>query len=232
MQSNQAATVVRQRMSVGSATTKAASSVHANGNSGLSRRKRRSVMNVSVLLGLSIAAFLLAMLAVFNRDAVRRGIVYLKTASRNMLDGKAKLPIVDSELGGKKMESDDWTDSVHEKNDVDQSQKESYDYFGMSSHEIEKPVSSNQTHAKGESPGQQQSVEFSHGQVIVTQDQVLTEMSAAEVKETIEKHAVVAFVKTYCPYCRATKELLDGKVSSGIISDLYIVELDKRGTFI
>ena len=43
----------------------------------------------------------------------------------------------------------------------------------------------------------------------------------------IEDNAVVLFSKSYCPYCKATKSLLDGKGAK-----YFLMELDQVGTLI
>lgn len=52
-------------------------------------------------------------------------------------------------------------------------------------------------------------------------------MSAAKTKaqSIIDENSVVVFSKSYCPYCRATKSLLDEKHAK-----YYKIELDQVGT--
>ncbi|KAK5069716.1 Glutaredoxin [Lithohypha guttulata] len=49
-------------------------------------------------------------------------------------------------------------------------------------------------------------------------------MSAAKQKaqQIIDENAVAVFSKSYCPYCRATKSLLDDKHAK-----YYVIELDQ-----
>lgn len=51
-------------------------------------------------------------------------------------------------------------------------------------------------------------------------------MSAAKVKaqQIIDENAVVVFSKSYCPYCRATKSLLNEKHAK-----YFLMELDQVG---
>lgn len=51
-------------------------------------------------------------------------------------------------------------------------------------------------------------------------------MSAAKVKaqQIIDENAVVVFSKSYCPYCRATKSLLNDKHAK-----YFLMELDQVG---
>lgn len=53
-------------------------------------------------------------------------------------------------------------------------------------------------------------------------------MSAAKTKaqSIIDENNVVVFSKSYCPYCRATKSLLDEKHAK-----YYKIELDQVGMF-
>jgi len=48
-------------------------------------------------------------------------------------------------------------------------------------------------------------------------------MSESLINELVEKHTVVVFSKTYCPYCTKAKNAL-----KGIGADFEVVELDKR----
>lgn len=48
-------------------------------------------------------------------------------------------------------------------------------------------------------------------------------MASAYVDDLINKHKVVVFSKTYCPYCAKTKHIL----SKYNIKDIVIVELDE-----
>lgn len=52
-------------------------------------------------------------------------------------------------------------------------------------------------------------------------------MSAAKQKaqHIIEENAVVVFSKSYCPYCKATKSLLNDKHAK-----YFLMELDEVGT--
>lgn len=54
-------------------------------------------------------------------------------------------------------------------------------------------------------------------------------MSAAKTKaqDIIDNNAVAVFSKSYCPYCKATKQLL-----SSLGTKYYTLELDQIGTFI
>lgn len=54
-------------------------------------------------------------------------------------------------------------------------------------------------------------------------------MSAAKQKaqQIIEDNSVVVFSKSYCPYCRATKSLLNDKHAK-----YFLMELDQVGTSI
>jgi len=51
-------------------------------------------------------------------------------------------------------------------------------------------------------------------------------MSAAKQKaqQIIDSNGVVVFSKSYCPYCKATKTLLDGKHAK-----YFLMELDQVG---
>jgi len=53
-------------------------------------------------------------------------------------------------------------------------------------------------------------------------------MSAAKQKaqQIIDDNAVVVFSKSYCPYCRATKSLLNEKHAK-----YFLLELDEVGTY-
>jgi glutaredoxin 3 len=52
-------------------------------------------------------------------------------------------------------------------------------------------------------------------------------MSAAKTKvqSIIDENPVAVFSKSYCPYCKATKELLSEKGAK-----FYAIELDQVGT--
>lgn len=47
-----------------------------------------------------------------------------------------------------------------------------------------------------------------------------------KVQSLIDDNKVVVFSKSYCPYCRATKSVLDE-----INADYTVLELDQIGTF-
>jgi glutaredoxin 3 len=53
-------------------------------------------------------------------------------------------------------------------------------------------------------------------------------MATAKTKaqKIIDENNVVVFSKSYCPYCKATKALLDGKDAQ-----YFLMELDQVGTF-
>eukprot|EP00761_Pharyngomonas_kirbyi_P008408 gb/GECH01008419.1/.p1 GENE.gb/GECH01008419.1/~~gb/GECH01008419.1/.p1 ORF type:complete len:175 (+),score=41.86 gb/GECH01008419.1/:1-525(+) len=52
-----------------------------------------------------------------------------------------------------------------------------------------------------------------------------SESVANQVDELINKHQVLVFSKTYCPFCLRVKELFQRRMP-GVIDDLHIVELD------
>jgi glutaredoxin 3 len=53
-------------------------------------------------------------------------------------------------------------------------------------------------------------------------------MSAAKTKaqKIIDENGVVVFSKSYCPYCRASKELLNEKKAK-----YFLMELDQVGAY-
>ena len=52
-------------------------------------------------------------------------------------------------------------------------------------------------------------------------------MSAkSKAQKIIENNGVVVFSKSYCPYCKATKSLLDGKKAK-----YFLMELDQVGMY-
>lgn len=48
-----------------------------------------------------------------------------------------------------------------------------------------------------------------------------------QVNSLVASHHVVIFSKSYCPYCRESKRLLESKVEAGLISGYHVQELDQ-----